>query len=77
MFTGYCDFRSWGSLGKLSAWGWVGLIFNLIFLVGLLAGLALLVVWFIRRARVPAGTVAYGSRQATAKEILQAQYAAR
>jgi putative membrane protein len=60
----------------LSGWGWVGLILNLIFWVGLLAGLTLLVVWAIRRARVPSGSgqnTAGG--QNTAKEILQAQYA--
>ena len=88
MFTGFCHSGTWGSLGNLSVWGWVGLILNLIFWVGLLAGLTLLVVLAIRRARIPAasgqntaGGLATAGSQATAggkntaKEILQAQYA--
>jgi uncharacterized membrane protein len=57
------------------------LILNLVFWVGLLAGLTLLVVLAVRRARVPAATVSSASGQPTAggkkaaKEILQAQYA--
>ena len=82
MYTGLCHSGTWGSLGNLSGWGWVGLILNLIFWVGLLAGLTLLVVWAIRRARVlsgsgqnTAGGLATTGGQNTAKEILQAQYA--
>jgi len=75
MFNGFCDFGSWGSLGSFSAWGWIGLILTLIFWVGLTAALALLVVWAKRRAGVAAGTVSYGAKGPSAKEILQAQYA--
>ena len=75
MFNGLCDFGNWGSLGNFGAWGGIGLILNLVFWVGLLAALTLLVVWAIRRARVPAAAVPYASGQPTAKEILQAQYA--
>jgi len=54
----------------LGIWGWIGLILNLVFWVGLLAGLTLLAVRAMRRVRIPAST-----EQPTAKEILQAQYA--
>jgi putative membrane protein len=75
MFTGFCHFGNWGSLGNLGGWVWIGLILNLIFWVGLIVGLTLLVVWARRRARVPATAVPYATGQPTAKEILQAQYA--
>ena len=69
-----------GIFGNFGVWGWIGLILNLIFWVGLIAGLTLLVVWAIRRARVPAANVSYAGGQATgsqqtAKEILQARFA--
>jgi uncharacterized membrane protein len=54
----------------LGAWGWIGLILNLVLWVGLFAGLTLLVVRALRYARVPAAVA-----QPTAKEMLQAQYA--
>jgi len=75
MFNGLCHSGNWGSLGNMGVWGWVGLILNLVFWVGLLAGLILLVVRARRRARVPTATVPYAAEQPTAKEILQAQYA--
>lgn len=65
-----CHSGTWGSLGNLGVWGWVGLILELVFWVGLLAGLILLVVAAIRRAQVPAATGGL-----TAREILQSQYA--
>ena len=72
MFDGLCHAGAgnWGSLGSLGIWGWIGLILNLVFWVALIVGLLLLVVWGIRRARVPAAP-----GQPTAKEILQAKYA--
>lgn len=70
-----CHSGNLASLGNLGAWGWVGLILNLVFWVGLIAGLTLLVVWSIRRTRVPAATVPSTTGQPNAKEILQAQYA--
>lgn len=78
---GDCFSGNWGFLGDFGLWGWIGLILNLIFWVGLIAGLAMLVVWAIRRARVPAATGPYATGQPnagslpTAKEILQARYA--
>lgn len=75
MFNGLCHTGNWGSLGSLGVWGWIGLILNLIFWIGLLAGLTLLVVRAVRRARVATATVPYATGQPTAKEILQAQYA--
>ncbi len=69
MFDGLCDSGNWGSLGDFGVGGGIGLILTLVFWVGLIAALTLLVVWAVRRARVPAAT-----GQPTAKEILQAQY---
>ena len=70
MFSGLCHTGIWGSLGNMGVWGWVGLILNLVFWVGLLVGFILLTVRAVKRARVPAFT-----GQPTPKEILQAQYA--
>ena len=75
MFNGLCHTGTWGSLGDMGVWGWVGLILNVVFWVGLLAGLTLLAVRAMKRARVPTATVPYATGQPTAKEILQAQYA--
>jgi putative membrane protein len=81
MLNGFCHFGNWGSFGNFGVWGWIGLIFSLIFWVGLIASLTLLVIWAIRRARVPAATVPYATGQPTAgvkntaKEILQARFA--
>jgi putative membrane protein len=77
MFNGFCHAAAgnWGSVGGSGAGGWVGLILNLVLWMGLLAGVILLVIWAIRRARVPAATGLHTTNQPTAKEILQAQYA--
>jgi putative membrane protein len=73
---GDCFSGNWDSLfGGFGLWGWVGLILNLIFWVGLIVGLVVLIVWAIRRARVPAATGPYGSGQPAARDILQARYA--
>ena len=65
-----CHAGNWGSVGSLGVWGWIGMILNLIFWIGLLAGLTLLMVRALGSHRAP---TAVG--QPTAKEILQAQYA--
>jgi len=65
-----CHAGTWGSVGSLGAWGWIGMILNMIFWIGLFAGLTLLVIWASRNRRVPAP-----AGQPTTKEILQAQYA--
>lgn len=70
MFNGLCHTGTWGSLGNMGVWGWVALILNLVFWVGLFAGLTL---WAIRATRRAWVTASAG--QPTAKEILQAQYA--
>ena len=70
MFNVLCHTGTWASLGNMGVWGWVGLILNLVFWVGLLVGLILLAVRARKHARVPAPV-----GQPTAKEILQAQYA--
>ncbi len=75
MFNEFCGSGSWWSLGNFDAWAGIGAILTLIFWVGLIAALALLIVWALRRARVPAATAPYAGGQPTAKEILQAQYA--
>ena len=50
------------------------MILHLVFWVGLFVGLTMLVVWAIRRARLPAANVSYADGGPTAKEILQARY---
>jgi uncharacterized membrane protein len=75
MFNGLCHTGTWGSLGNMGIWDWVGLILNLVFWVGLLVGLILLAVRSMRRARVPTATVPHATGHPTPKEILQAQYA--
>lgn len=74
MFGGLCHAGNWASFADFGAWGWIGLILNVMFWVGLLAGLTAFVVWAVRRARVPAATGPYGAGQPAAKEILQARY---
>lgn len=75
MFNGICHSGNWGSLANFGAWGWIGLILNLVFWLGLFAAPTLLVVWAIRRARVPAATAPHAAGQPTAKEILRVRYA--
>ncbi len=83
MYYGLCHFGNWGSLGylsggslgNLSGWGWVGLVVNLVFWVGLLVGLTLLVVRALRRAPAYAVTIPYAGGLPTARDILQARYA--
>ncbi len=75
MFTGLCSSSYWGSFGTFGAAGWVGLILNFVVTVGLLAGLALLVVWALRRDRAHAAQAPYAAGRPSAKEILQARYA--
>jgi putative membrane protein len=75
MINGLCHSGNWESLGNFGGWGWIGLILSLIFSVGLIASLALLVVWAIRHSRVSAATVPHVAGQPSAKDILQAQYA--
>lgn len=76
-----CHSGTLGSLGDFGIWSWIGLILNLVFWVGLIAGLTLLVVLAIRRARVGGAGGASASGQPTAGgadsalEILQARYA--
>ena len=77
MFDELCSAGAgnWGSVGNFGVWGWIGLILNLVFWLGLIAGLILLVVWAIRQARVPAAAALHAGGQPTAQEILQAKYA--
>ena len=75
MFGALCHLGTVGSLGSYGVWGGIALVLNLVLWVGLLAGLALLVVWAVRRAPVLATAGSYGSGQPSAKEILQARYA--
>ncbi|HZD56186.1 MAG TPA: hypothetical protein VE136_05665 [Anaerolineales bacterium] len=75
MSNGFCDVGTLGFLGDFSLWSSIGLILNLIFWAGLIAGLTLLVVLAIRRARAGGAGGASASAQPTAKEILQARYA--
>lgn len=70
-----CHSGNQGTLGDFSVWGWIGLILNLIFWFGLLAGLTLLAIRAIRGTRVPVATGPSTNGPLTAKQILQAQYA--
>jgi putative membrane protein len=70
MFGGFCGTGNWGFPGNFGIGGWLGLVFSLVLWVGLIAGLVILVLWAIRRARVSADT-----GQPSAREILQVQYA--
>jgi uncharacterized membrane protein len=73
MINGLCHSGTWGSVGSLE--GWAGLILTTVFWAGLLAGLILLMVRAVRRARVSDATISSTTAQPTTKEILQAQYA--
>ncbi len=83
MFYGLCGPGNWGFFGSsgwrfpgpFGIWGWIGVILNLVFWIGLLGILALVVVRAARRARVQSGAFGYATAQRTAKEILQARYA--
>jgi uncharacterized membrane protein len=70
-----CRSGNWGFFGNFGGWDWIGLIFALVIWVGLIAGVALFVIWAIRHARVPAAPSTSATGQPTSKEILQAQYA--
>jgi len=71
-----CHTGNLGSLGSWGIWGWIWITLNLVFWVGLLAGLTLLIVRAIRLARVPASDAPYATTgQPNTKEILQARYA--
>jgi putative membrane protein len=75
MFDGLCHPEAWGFLGDFGVWGWIGLILNLVFWVGLIAGFVLLVLWAIRRGPIGAASVPFASGQPTAMETLRARYA--
>ena len=77
MFNGLCHFGNWGNLGNFGAWGWIAMILQMIFWLGLIVGIVLLIVFAIRRSgRTSASASSYAlSGQPSAKEILQARYA--
>ncbi len=83
MFYGLCGPGNWGPLGSSGSgfpgafglWGWIGLILNLVFWLGLLIIGTLLVVRAARHARAQTGPVRYATGEPTAIAILQARYA--
>ena len=77
MFNGLCHFGGWGVLGNFSIWGWAGMIIQLVLWTAVIAGIALLIVWVIRRSgQVSALVSGYtNSAPTSAKDILQARYA--
>lgn len=83
MFYGLCGPDNWGPFGSSGSgfpgafgmWGWIGLILNLVFWIGLFGIVALLVVRAARHARVQTGSLGNASTQPTANEILQVRYA--
>ena len=77
MFNGFCHFGNWGSLGSFGTWGWVAMLLQMVFWLGLIAGVVLLIIWAIRRgSQTSVATQRYAiSSQPTAKDILQDRYA--
>jgi uncharacterized membrane protein len=76
MTNGLCHVGNVVSLGTYGVWGEIGLmILNMVFWLGVFAALSLLIVWAIRRARVPAVAVQNATGKPSAKETLQAGYA--
>lgn len=77
MFNGFCHFGNWGSLGSFGTWGWVAMLLQMVFWLGLIAGVVLLIIWAIRRgSQTSLATQRYAiSGQPTAKDILQDRYA--
>lgn len=71
---GLCHAGASGTLGNTSLWSGIGLVFDLVLWMGLIAGLVLLVVLVIRSARGSVARVANGGGP-TAIEVLKAQYA--
>ncbi len=59
MFIRTCTTGNWGFPGNPSIWGWTGTVLNLVTYFGLIAGLALLVLWVVRGARLQTSTAAY------------------
>ena len=77
MFNGLCHFGNWGGFSNFGAWGWVAMILQTVFWLGLIAGIVLLIVWAVRRnsrALASASSDAVSGRP-SAKDILQARYA--
>jgi putative membrane protein len=79
-FEGKGDFRimltgCWG----LGNFGWIGLILNLILIVGLIIGSVLLAIWLIKRlgegGRSPGDFFETSQGTKSPQEILQARYA--
>ena len=65
MFNGWCNFGQWG------LYGWVGLVVNLVFWIGLI----LLVVWIVRKIFAGSSSVQVGVSSSGAREILDMRYA--
>jgi putative membrane protein len=74
MWNGLCHFGNWGNFGT---WGWVAMILQMVFWLGLIAGIVLLVLWAIRGSgRTPAAMSSHvASSQPSAVDILKARYA--
>jgi putative membrane protein len=62
--------------GGFGSFGWIGMILNLVIIIGVIVGLVILVVWAIRR---PSGNfIQPGSQNPTgqsARDVAQARYA--
>jgi len=72
MWNNVCPFLNSGTFG---AWGWIGMILNLLLSVGLIAGLVYLVVWLVRRVGAQAPVSGSIANPLTAREIAQVRYA--
>jgi putative membrane protein len=77
MWNGFCHFGNWGNIGTFGTWGWVAMILQMVFWVGLIAGIVLLVFWAIRGSSRTTASMSseVGSRPPTAIDILKTRYA--
>jgi putative membrane protein len=65
MFNGWCNFGQWG------LYGWIGLVVNLVFWIGLI----LLVIWIVRKLFAGSNSVQAGAGLGSARAILDERYA--
>jgi putative membrane protein len=66
----------WTSMGGFGGFGLIGMIVNLVIMLGVIVGVVLLVVWVVRRTS--GNTIQSGPQNSTgpsAKEVLQMRYA--
>ncbi len=77
MFGGFCNFGNWGAFANFGPWGWAAMILQMVFWIGLIAGIGYLLVRATRHDNMAANSVSGSAVTGlpTAKEILQTRYA--